>query len=332
MADGLYINEKEFKTFDELSLDNEIALRSSISGTITDWFNFLPDPDPVLRKLGKSNRAYEDLMADDQVGSTTIRLKNGVKSLEWFIKPGEASDKEVKICKDALANLKQHKHKIKDGISQSLNAHFWGMTVFEVVWEKVDNNWLPAKLLEKPLEWFDFDSENNLRLRTMDAMDGIPLTGNEAHPNLKYRFILLQNEPTYKNPYGDKALSRCFWPVTFKRGGLKFFSVFVEKFGMPHVEIRHPSGWKDNEIADLVTRASMMIQDAVIAVPEGNSVNLHKTGEKQSGDLYKMYIDMCNSMIDKSILTNALSTEQQSKGVTHRPMREMKLFTISPNN
>jgi phage gp29-like protein len=317
MAKGLYVNEHEFKTLDEISLENEIATRSVTSGSFAGWFNIIPDPDPILQKLGESHKVYKDLIADDQVGSTSIRLRNEVKSMEWRIKPPEGledNSPEMNLCKDVLESLKDNGFEIEDVISQSLNPHFWGLSVFEANYDQSKKPWLPVKFQMKPLEWFNYDTENNLNFRSNINPLGIPLTGPFAEKRFRYMFFTLRNEPTFENPYGDKALSRCFWPVAFKRGGLKFLSLFIEKYGMPTVEIKHPPGIAGEQLDNLVRAAALMIQDSVIAIPDGNSITVHRGGEKQSGELYKMYIDMCDAMIDKSILLTTLATSQQSKG------------------
>lgn len=317
MTKGIYVNEKDFKTLDQISLENEIATRAVTTGSFAGWFNILPDPDPILQKLGESVKVYKDLLSDDHVGGTVIRLKNEVKSLEFRIKPADGmkeDDPEMKLCRAVLQSLEDNGFAIKDIISQSLSPHLFGMAPFEVNWNTKKKPWLPVKLQLKPFEWFVYDSENNLLFKSMMNPTGMPITGPNANKWFKYQFFVLRNEPSYENPYGDKALSRCFWPVTFKRGGLKFLSIFIEKYGMPNVEIKHPPGIDEGSLEKLVQAAALMIQDSVIAIPDGNSIQLHRGGEKQSGDLYKMYIDMCDAMIDKAILTNTLATSQQSKG------------------
>jgi phage gp29-like protein len=317
MAKGIYVNETTFKTLDQISLEQEIATRAVATGNFTGWFNLLPDPDPILRKLGESAQVYKDLMSDDQVGSTCIRLKNEVKSMEWRIKPAkdmQENDAEMILCNKVLSSLQDNGFEIEDIISQSITPHFWGMAPFECNWDQSKKPWLPNKLQLKPVEWFNFDSENNLLLKTMLQPMGIPITGPNADPNFKYMFFNLRNEPTFENPYGDKALSRCFWAVTFKRGGLKFLAWFIERYGMPTVEMKHPPGIGDEAIEKLVQAAALMIQDSVIAIPDGNSITIHRGGEKQSGELYKMYVDMCDAMVDKAILLTTLATSQQSKG------------------
>lgn len=319
MASGLFVSPSKFMSFDELKRaglnKTEVATRSLVNGSLMSLFNMLPDPDPILRRLGKDLTAYKDLTSDDQVYSGMTRRKAGVKSREWKVmKDGDVTDKEVKFIEGSLNFLELNKCKVKDIIDQSLNSIFWGYSVFEVVWTKHKKYWLPVKVQEKPQDWFHFDDDNNLRLRTNENWEGIQITGEEADPDFKHRFILLRNCATYENPYGEKALSRCFWPVTFKRGGWRFFTVFIEKYGMPWVVAKQPRSADDKQATELLNDLENLVQDAVAVIPDDSSVDFMSSDKTASADVYEKYINLCNNSIDKVLLTNSLSTEQQNKG------------------
>ncbi len=316
MSKGLYVNPTTFVPLNQISenLTSEIATRQFALGGFAGFFNYLPDPDPILRKLNMDQSVYKDLRSDEQVGSLMARRKNLTKSLDWDIDQNNASEKEVELCKRALTILSDKKNKVKDIISQSLNPIFFGYSVFEVVWQQIDGAWLPVKIQEKPREWFLFDSENTLRFRTQFDWNGVPIIGENVDPKYAYKFILLQNEADYENPYGDKALSRCFWPVTFKRGGMRFFSVFLEKYGMPFIFGKLPRGAKPEEHYDLMSKLSNMVQDAVGTGPDDSSIQIIEPKGTSSGDLHEKYLNRCDNSIAKAILTNALSTENQTVG------------------
>ena len=209
MAKGIYINPTTFVPLNQLSegLTSEIATRKFAAGSYTGFFNYLPDPDPVLRKLGMDQSVYEDLLSDDQCGPLVNRRKYLTKSLNWDIQQNEASDQSFELCKLAFRILEKNGCAIKDIISQTLNPVFYGYSVFEIKWGIVNGYWLPIEIWEKPREWFVFDSENRLRFRTNYNYEGIIIRGEGADPKIAVKFILLRNDPTYKNPYGDKALS-----------------------------------------------------------------------------------------------------------------------------
>ncbi len=215
MSKGLYINPTKFVPLNRISsnLTTEIATRQFALGAYPGFFNFLPDPDPILRRLGKDQTVYKDLLSDDQVGPLYSRRKNLTKSLDWFIERNDAGDKGVQLCEQTLKILEGNGCKVKDLISQSLNPIGFGYAVFEIVFGNVNGKLLPVSIWEKPREWFFFDEFNRVRFRTAENYNGDIIIGEGADPSVSIKFILLQNDPSYENPYGDKALSRCFWPV-----------------------------------------------------------------------------------------------------------------------
>lgn len=316
MQKGLYINPTTFVPINQISegLTTEIATRQFATGGFAGFFNYLPDPDPILRKLGMDQTVYKDLLADDQVGPLFNRRKNLTKSLDYYIEQNDAGDAEVELCELVLQTLEAGGSKVKDIISQSLNPVGFGYGVYEFNLALINGKWLPTSLWEKPREWFHFDSENRLRFKTIGNYEGIIINGKDADPKIAVKFILLQNDPSYENPYGDKALSRCFWPVTFKRGGMKFFSTFIEKYGMPFIYGKLPRGAKPSEHNDLLSKLMNMVQDAVATGPDDSSLQLIEIKGTTSGDLYEKYLQRCDNSITKAILGNALSTELQKVG------------------
>lgn len=308
MAKGIYISPNTFKPIQN-PLTVEIAARSVTNGQIANFLNLLPDPDPVLRKLGRGIEVLKDLLSDDHVGSTVTRRKMGVKSLDWQITPGENNaQKEMELCEIALVHLNK-KTKTKDLISQSLNPIFWGTSVFEIVWEKAGNYYLPKKVEEKPLNWFGYDYKNEIFYKGATGREKVYLTGDNVEPHIKYKFIVLRNEPTYENPFGDKALSRCFWPVSFKRGGLKFWATFVEKYGMPYLFGKLPRGAGEEQHNDLLSKLELMVMDGIGTMPDDSSIDKLDTAGSLNGEIYEKFINYCNNAISKAILTNTLSTE-----------------------
>ncbi len=314
---------------DQMKLTQEIATRNFAYGYFPGFFNFLPDPDPILRNIGRDQTVYKDLLSDDQVGPLFARRKNLTKSLDWDIEQGDASDKELEICELTIKLLSGQRSKIKDIISQSLNPIGFGYSVFEVVWAIIDGKLLPISLQEKPREWFSFNMNNELVYKSKENYDGIVVVGPSTPPELKYKFILLQNDSSYDNPYGDKALSRCFWPVTFKRGGMRFFGKFVNKYGMPFLFGKLPRNAPTEHHLDLLSKLENMVEDAVGTGPDDSSLQIIEANKASSADIYERYINLCNNAISKAILTNALSTDIQKVGA--RASSETGAETIEGN-
>lgn len=295
---GLWLNEKTYIKFSEkaVSLTEELATRKTIN--FYSLGLILPNPDPVLKKQGKDITVYKELLTDARVSGCVSSRKAGVLSLEWAIDRGRAKSRQAKLIQEVFSNLDLYQV-----ISEMLNAVLFGYAVCEVIWEKVGPYILPARISGKPQDWFLFDEENNLRLRTREKpIEGIPVP--------PYKFLLVQHNATYENPYGEPLLSKCFWPVTFKRGGLKFWVMFTEKYGMPFLIGKHPRGTSREETEALADMLEAMIQDAIAVIPDDSSVEiLEPGGRSSSADIYKELVKYCDQEIAIALLGQNLTTE-----------------------
>jgi phage gp29-like protein len=262
----------------------------------------LPDPDPVLRKMGKDITIYEDLLTDSHLFSTIQQRKAGVLAQNWELRQEESNPKEYEIIKEIFDNID-----FENIIDQILNAPLFGQTILEIVWQKDGSYLIPGKIEEKPLEWFYYDDYNNLRLKSEKIND----TGELLNP---LKFITIRYKPTYKNPYGQRLLSRCFWPVTFKRGGLKFWIMFTEKYGNPFIFGKQPRNTSQEDTNILLDALKNMIQDAVAVIPDDSSVSILEASKTSSVETFKELMNFLNNEISKAILTQTLTTEVQDVG------------------
>lgn len=299
MKKGLWINEKTFIQFSDKttnSLSAEIATRQRS----IDFYSlgmYLPNPDPVLKKTGKDIAVYNELLSDGHLGGCVTSREAGVKSLEWEIDRGKSKSRQAKLIDDLFKNLDLYRI-----ITEILTAPLFGYAPLEVIWERVGNYILPKDIVGKPQHWFVFSEENELRLRTKQNM----MNGEEL-PEKK--FLLARHRATYENPYGFPELSRCFWPVTFKKGGFKFWVVFAEKYGMPFLWGKLPRGFDQKEYDKLADTLQNMIQDAIAVTPDDASVQLLTTEGRATGDIYNKLIEACKAEISIALLGQNLTTQ-----------------------
>ena len=281
-------------------LSEEIATRKR-SINFYSLGSYLPDPDIVLRKQGKDVRIYKELLCDPHVFACVQSRKAGVLSLEWELNRGLDKDKNAELVENLLKKLD-----ITKVISDILDAPLFGFTPIEVIWSKVGNHVLPVELKAKPPEWFCFDEENQLKFRTKEHY-----FGEELPP---HKFLCPKSNPSYENPYGERVLSRVFWNVTFKKGGLKFWVIFTEKYGMPHLIGKHPRGATKEETDNLADLLEQMVQDAIAVIPDDSSVEIQEANKSSSAAIYEQLIDKMNAEISKAILGQTLTTEIGSTG------------------
>lgn len=261
---------------------------------------YLPNPDPVLKKMGRDISAYREVLADSHVAGCVRRRKAAVKGLEWRITPTgrEDVDEQLEAIFDALPL-----HQI---ISQILNATLFGYQALEIIWTYKDGIWKPLDIQGKPQEWFVFDEDNQLKLRTKaNPVEGVALP--------EKKFLLATQDATYENPYGQGDLSKCFWAATFKKGGFKFWLEFTEKYGSPWLVGKHPRTASPVETEDLLDSLEQMLGTAVAAIPDDSSIKLLESASKGgSSQVFDDFLRYCKSEISVAILGQDQTTEADS--------------------
>lgn len=282
------------------SLSDHIAQRArSIDFTFAG--QLLPNPDPVLRARGQHIRVYRDLRTDAHVGGCIRRRKSAVKALEWGIDRGNAPARVAKSVEALLRDLP-----MEQIIGQACDAVLYGYQPMEVMWQARGAMWVPADVVAKPPEWFGFDDENRLRFKTRDNQ-----TLGELLPERK--FLLPRQDATYDNPYGFADLSMCFWPVVFKKGGVKFWLSFTEKFGSVFPVGKLPRTAPPEQRDAMLDALDKLIADGVAVVPDDGSVELlEAAGKGASADLYERLAMFCRSEVSIALTGTNQTTEANS--------------------
>jgi phage gp29-like protein len=306
MEKGLYLPDGSFMRFVEpaptskslsttLGGASEIAVRSSSLDYYAIGNMYLPNPDPVLKAQGKDIQVYSDLIIDDRVSGGMTNRFNASLALDWQIDKGKSSkSRQAKAIQAIFDKLPLNRI-----MGEILQARSFGYAPLEIIWGQRDGLTVPVDLVGKPQHWFVFGQLNELRFRSKEhMMDG------EEIPSRK--FLCPTNEATYINPYGLGLLSRCFWPVTFKKGGWRFWIKFSEKYGQvwPIGKLpRSSTPEMQNDMLDLLVN---MINDGAGVIPDDGSVDFMESGTKgATSALYKDIIAEANSAISTIWLGHA---------------------------
>lgn len=284
------------------SLVTQIATRSrSANFYFADLGLMLPNPDTVLKAIGKDITVYRDMRSDALIGGNVRRRKGAVKALKWGVNDAKAKKGSAAFIQDVFADLDMDRI-----ISEMLDATLYGYQPMEIVPQKVGSFIVPGDIIGKPPEWFFFDALNQLRFRSKDD----PVYG-ELIP--EGRFLLPRQEATYANPYGQADMSLCFWDNAFMKGGLKFWVTFAEKYGSPWVIGKHPRNTDVLETDELLEQLADMVQDAVAVIPDDSSVQIiESAGKGASADVYERLLMYCRSNINYALLGQNQSSEASS--------------------
>ena len=222
-------------------------------------YSFLPDPDTIFNENECDYKIYRDLLNDPHLISVIQQRKMQVMQMDYQID----YDDDIKIKTD-IENIFV-KLNLSDLISDIMDAIFFGYTIQEINWVKKENKLFPCDIISKPQEWFIFDKKNELRLRKMKHGFYLFEDGEKLPP---YKFILTQHKPTFTNPYGEKILSRCYWAVQLKKGGVEYWQLMMERYGMPYLIGKYPTGFTQPQKDEFLQQLQDMVKDNITIFEE----------------------------------------------------------------
>lgn len=258
----------------------------------------LPNPDKILAKTGKTIEAYREVKNDPHVWSCIQSRKSGILSLETTIVAGDAGERLLNEVQKMMSQLD-----LTSLMRDILEAPLFGFQALEIVWEAnggAFSRMFPRRVESKPHEAFFFDVKGNLRIRQ---------EGGKDIPRPEYKFLLARYEHSFLNPYGEPLLGKCYWPVTFKEGGMRFWVNFMERYGMPLLLGQYKRGATYEEAQKLANDLANMTEDTVIVTPSDITLTMYEAMRTSSVDLYSDLIKVCNAEISKALLSQTLTTE-----------------------
>jgi len=259
-----------------------------------------PTDSVLIAKGGKDLKIYRETLRDDQCAATFNDRRLAVTSKEWVV--DAASEDPLDVA--AADFIREELTRIGwDSVTDKmLYARWYGHSVAECLY-RIDGNLVRLdKIKVRDRGRFLYDTEG-----------GIWLLGDrgqwEPMPERKFWHVAVGADND-DEPYGLGLAHYCYWPVFFKRNGLKFWLVFIEKFGAPTAIGKVPGGkWDDEALKEAVLEALLQFStEAAIVVPEETTVELleaTRSGTATYGDLY----DKMDAALAKLIIGQTASSQ-----------------------
>ncbi|HGM6612483.1 DUF935 family protein [Stenotrophomonas maltophilia] len=257
--------------------------------------------DSVLRNRGGYDlQIYEQVLSDPEVKTTFGSRQDSVVACEWQVEPGG----EKRIDRQAAEYLQEQLHGIGwDNVTRKmLFGVFYGYGVAELLY-KVDGTRIGLEAIKvRNRRRFRYGKEGDLRLLTQTQMtEGVPALA-------PYFWNFCSGADHDDEPYGLGLAHWLYWPVLFKRNGLKFWLIFLEKFGMPTAVGKYDSEATDPEKAKLLQATRAIQTDSGIIMPKGMELALLEAGRSGTAD-YKALQDYMDATIQKVVLGQTASTQ-----------------------
>lgn len=274
----------------------------------------LPNPDPILRAMGRADQVYASIMADPHVLGELRSIRGAFRMHEYQVIAGDDKDPRSVAAKDLCeAYLAKYVPNEVAGdwlevMWQMTMAMYYGYRPHEAVWHLNDSNHpllkgklLPYEVVDRPGRRFQFDAYGKPLLITQGNW-----MGDYVEP---YQILISRHMPTMENPYGIAVASALFWVWTFKTGGWRYFVKYCERHGIPWPVARYPQSTQDADIDKLAEAMEAMLESAYAVVPDGSGVEL-LTPSGSAGDLpQERLIDRCNKEMSKALNGHAMISE-----------------------
>lgn len=271
--------------------------------------NILLNPDRVLSSIhaGTFNQEtglnlYQEMIdKDPHLASGFRSRKMNTTNKPWEIIPASEKNRDVKIAKFVKEALEYQRQ--EESFFELLDCIPKGLSVAEIMWELKDDKLVPKDLFSRNPNRFVFDKDFNLRLRTPSN----PYLGEELPPN---KFIYLRNEPFAENPYGNALCKELYWYYWFKKNAIKWWNIFMEKFGSPTVLAEYPPSVLNTAQKQALDTVLDTLQNSTnVKVPEGIKISFLEALRRGDAGYYQ-FIGYCDEQITKSIHGQTLTSGQ----------------------
>ena len=190
--------------------------------------------------------------------------------------------------------------------SELLQAILYGYYVIEVLWDvNAEGKIVVKKFVGKHPRRFCFTTRRELRLITPEALvEGIPVPGR--------KFIIFQWGDS-DNPYGKGLGQKLWWPSWFKKHGIKFWLIFLEKYGMPTTVGKYPAGTPKEKQDELLSAIKAIQTASAIKIPDGMLVELLEA-TRQGHVTYETLCEYMDKQVSKAVLGQTLTSDTGNVG------------------
>jgi len=258
-----------------------------------------PEDQVLMRRGGGDLRIYEELKRDDQVAATWGSRQDAIVQAEWYVEAGGES-----AADQAAADfLREQLSRVRfDAVTKKMHyGVFYGYAVAECLWARDGSRVALEAIKVRNRRRFRFDGAGRLRLLTASDPQG------EVMPERKF-WVYSAGADHDDEPYGLGLGHYLYWPVYFKRSGLRLWLIFLDKFGQPTARGKYPANATPQEKQNLLDALRAIHTESGIIVPEGMDVELIEAARSGTADYATLYSTM-DRAIAKVILGHTGSSE-----------------------
>lgn len=280
----------------------------------------VPNSDKILTTRGGGDLTiYDELLSDYQVQSTFQQRTQAIVGKEWTVTPASESSEDksaADFVKEVIQGLE-----FDEVTEKALYAIFYGYGVSELMWATEGGRWVIEDIKVRDRKRFRFGLNGDLYLLTRDNPMG------ELIEDAQTKFWVISTGATHSDaPYGLGLAHFLYWPVFFKRNGMKFWLKFLEKYGTPTVVAKASNAaLQDDRQRSLILEGLRSIQqDSAVLIPDNIEVDLLQAAAS-GATTHEDFNQVMDRAISKIVLSQTMTTDAEGgnyKGEVHKSVKE----------
>lgn len=281
-------------------INQSVTLEQKLNAALS----VLPNPSQVLKSKSATMEIFHKVARQADVYPQIASYRSSLYSLKPIV---QAENQSVA---DFFTEYLS-KFDLRGLIGNAASARDYGFAVLEVTeYTTLNGRTVPGRVELCPAEFYQFDRERRLRLKTNTSRDGVDVL--REWPG---KFMLIQNNDTLMNPYGIGLLDIAFWVTVGLNGNFEFLMQFCEEDGRDRWIGYYQPGSTEEQISDLLNMLVRGRNNSVAAVPKGMEVELKEAaGRASSTDLYIGTDEMLRRKIEKLWTGTDLTMQVDGKG------------------
>jgi len=282
----------------------------------------VPDLQTQIYYLPEALKVWSYMLLADQNYSALMESRRqAIVRLQYHINPAVGHGHPQYALAEEIAHFIEdniaHLPDFNQDIYELTSALPMGFAVSEIIWERHDGRWWFRDLKSRPQTSFIFDAR------------GAPMKvrGHEGVPLPAGKFIIHRHQPEYESPFGNPLSLQTYWAFWLKRNALKYWAVYLERFGSPTVVARYNAGNKAARDEALEVLQSY-INAAGVVVPETVKLDMIEALTRGSGvQGYRAFIEQIDTWQAKKVLGGTLTSGEgrhgtQALGQIHFQLRK----------
>lgn len=270
------------------------------TGQVHNTLAILPNPSKLLNNIGASIDVYKKVAEQPDIFAVIQGYSDAISGMDFV-----AEDEWVQ------GFLSNNKKLARQLIRYAVSARDFGMSIIEVVeYGEFDGKVVPLKLDLSPLEKFHFNGERKLCLKGEGGNSTQVVF--DAFPN---KFIFLQSESTWANPYGTALLDIAYWLAVGINGNFEFMLQFAEEDGRDKWIGKYAPGSTEDQKNELLNMMYNIRNNGVAAIPQGMEVEPKDYKNRTASQtLYQAVNEMILRKVEKLWFGTDLTMQVDGKG------------------